>query len=210
MSAAFTVVLPHKRNPGNDRALAIALDCLMANTVNDFILLMDAAYDAPLFPRVNALVQQATTGICVYTASDMFFAPGWDQPMLEAFTSDTFVTNVVVEPGAIAMHDQNHRMDFGRKPETFRRAEFETWATGDPHFPSGEGWTCPWMFSRTGFWAMGGLATNLPPDTRGFSPADSQMFDRWKAAGNRVVRAKSYVYHLQAFSDVAEQTKEGR
>lgn len=210
MTAAFTVILPHKRNPGNDAALQIALDMLMANTANDFTLLIDAATDAPLFPRVNAMVEQATTDLCVYTASDMFFAPGWDTPMLDAFTPEAFVTNVVVEPGAIAMHDQNHRMDFGRKPETFRRAEFEAWATGDPHFPAGEGWTCPWMFSRAAFLAMGGLETNLPPDARGFTPADSRMFDRWKAAGNRVVRAKSYVYHLQGWSDVYEQTKEGR
>lgn len=42
---AFTVILPHKRNPGNDAALRICIDMLMANTRADFILMMDAAAD---------------------------------------------------------------------------------------------------------------------------------------------------------------------
>lgn len=34
MTAAFTVILPHKRNPGNDAALSICMDMLKANTVS--------------------------------------------------------------------------------------------------------------------------------------------------------------------------------
>lgn len=205
MTPAFTVLLPHKRNPGNDAALRIALDCLYTNTKNDFILISDAAYDSPLCPRVNAMVAQATTDILVYTASDMFFAPQWDVPMLEAYDEHTFVTNVVVEPGAIAMHHLNLHKDFGRKPETFNRASFEQWAgSSEAHFPNGEGWYAPYMFPRAGFLAMGGLDTTLTaPD--GFTAADTVLFDKWKAAGNKVVRARSYCYHLQRYSDIGEQ-----
>jgi hypothetical protein len=210
MTAAFSIILPHKRNPGNDRALSICLDMLMANTVNDFILLMDAADNQPLYPRVNALFEQATTDCCVYWASDMFASPGWDVPMLELWNDHTIVTNTVVEPGVISMHGGNHKMDFGRKPDTFNRAAFEAWCAGGGHVAGGEGWYAPYMISRTGFWAMGGLDLNVDAGLE-FGGADMALFAQWKANGNRVVRAPgSWAYHLQRWSDVDEQTAEKR
>lgn len=205
MTAAFTVILPHKRNPGNDRALAIALECLTANTHSDFILMMDAAFDAPLYERVNRMVMCAPTDICVYTASDMFFAPGWDTPMLDAFTHDTFVTNVVVEPRAIAMHPLNLEHDFGRKPETFRRDAFEAWCASAP-VPSGEGWYAPFMFSASRYLQLNGLDETMPD----FSEVDIDLFERHKKSGGKVVRARSFVYHLQRWSDIGEQIAEKR
>lgn len=206
--AAFSVILPHKRNPGNDAALAICLQMLASNTVNDFVLLMDAAYNAPLYARVNAMVEQATTDYCVYLASDTFVAPGWDVPMLEAVDAQTFVNGVLVEPGAIAMYSENLWQDFGRLPETFHRSAFEEFCKSAP-VPSGEGWFCPYMFHREQWLAYGGLETHLTaPD--GFTPADMNLFDRWKASGNRVIRVRSFAYHLQRFSDVAEQEHEKR
>lgn len=208
MTAAFTVILPHKRNPGNDRALAIALDCLMANTVNDFALLMDAAYDAPLYERVNRMVEDAPTEYCVYWSSDLFAAPGWDVPMLATVDERTFVTNVLVEPGAIGVHSQNVTRDFGRKPEQFDRAAFEGWTATEPEYPAGEGWYAPYMFPRSGFLAFGGLALNLGEFP--YAMPDIELFEAWKRAGNRVVRVKSYTYHLQRYSDVEEQIAEKR
>lgn len=211
-SAAFTVILPHKRNVGNDAALMICLACLMENTVLDFKLLMDAADDQPLYARINRMVEQADTDVCVYLASDIFLAPGWDLPMLAWYAPSTFVTNVLVEPGAIAMHHMNVQRDFGRKPETFRRGEFEAWTLreGQDLDVLGEGWPCPYLFNRRAWLEMGGLETDLR-SADGFTDADSRLWDRWKAAGNNIVRAKwSFAYHLQRYSDEAEQGKVGR
>lgn len=207
MTAAFTVILPHRRNPGNDAALSICIDCLMKNTVNDFMLLIDAAVDQPLYPRVNAMFAQATTDCCVYMASDTFLAPGWDVPMLAAWNERTIVTNVLVEPGAIGLHALNLHRDFGRRPDTFRRAEFEAWAQSD-YAPmlDGMGWYCPYMMSRAGFLEHGGLSTYVNgPDAHGFTGADESLFERWKAAGNTVLRVKSFAYHLQRYSQIDEQ-----
>lgn len=209
MTAAFTVILPHRRNPGNNRALEIALSCLQDNTINNFILLMDAAVNQPLNERVNRMVQAAPTDCCVYTASDMFFAPCWDVPMLEIYTPDTFVTNVVVEPRAIAMHPMNLEADYGRKPETFRRSQFEEFCKTAPVI-SGEGWFAPFMFSRAGFLEMGGLATDASPDAMGFTSADVLLFEKWKETGHFVKRAPSFCYHLQRWSDEGEQQDEKR
>ena len=205
MTAAFTVILPHRRNPGNDAAYAIALATLTANTVNEFALISDLAHDAPLYPRVNAMIEAAyTDGVC-YWASDTFAAPAWDVPMLQAWDENTIVTNILVEPGAIGMSGQNKEMDFGRKPEAFRRAEFEAWAAS-AEMRAGEGWFCPYMISRRAFLDMGGLQdAGLAPDMHGFTGADELFFERWKASGRRVVRAHSFAYHLQRFSQVDEQ-----
>ena len=207
----FTVILPHRRNAGNDAALRICLDCLIANTVNDFKLIIDAAVDQPLYERVNRMVRQADTEICVYLASDTFVAPSWDVPMLDIYAPDTFVTGVLVEPGAIGIHPDNVERDFGRKPETFRRAEFEAWcASGEAVVPSGWGWYCPVMYPRDGYFAFGGLELDLPGDHHGFAPADVALFDRWLAGGKQIKRAKSYAYHLQRWSQEDEQTHEKR
>ena len=207
---AFSVILPHLRNMGNDAALRICLDMLLANTRSDFTLLMDAVKGGNLYATINRLVEHAPTDCCLYLASDTFLAPNWDVPMLEAYDENTFVTGVLVEPGAIGMHHLNYHKDFGRKPETFRRDAFEAWATDNPHFPNGEGWLCPYLFSRKGFLAFGGYESGLSGDHHGFTGADEALFERWKAAGNRVVRARSYAYHLQRFSQLDEQQHEKR
>lgn len=206
MSAAFTVLLPHKRNPGNDDALAICIDCLMKNTDHDFILMIDAAVNEPLQARINRMARQAPTEICVYHASDMFFAPHWDTPMLDLYTPETFVTNVVVEPRAIAMYEGNLEHNFGMRPETFQRRAFEAWSVDAPLL-GGTPWYCPYMFSKTEFFKHGGLEENLAGE---FNAADMRLFERWKSAGNQVVRAKGFVYHLQKYSDVTEQMHEKR
>ncbi len=208
MTAPFTIILPHRRNPGNDAALAVALQMLAANTVNDFLLIIDTTTDDSLYAIVNRMVVQATTEAVVYWSSDMFPAPGWDVPMLSLFDDASFVTNVLVEPGAIGLYPENVGRDFGRKPETFNREAFETWCvTEGPELQlSGEGWYAPVMYHRSGFLAMGGLEDDLDGDHHGFTCADVRLFERWKAAGGRVVRAReSYTYHLQRWSQVDEQ-----
>lgn len=209
--AAFTIVLPHRRNPGNDKALAVCLDCLMSNTANDFKLIIDAATDQPLYPRINAMIAQADTEIVVYMASDVFVSPNWDVPMLELWDENTIVNNVIVEPRAIAMWPENLEADFGRTPEQFasKRARFEEWVK-DAHFPNGEGWFSGYMLSRSKFLEMGSFSTSEIADFQGFSGADMKFFSDWKASGKHVIKARSYAYHLQRWSDVGEQEHEKR
>lgn len=209
MTPAFTVILPHKRNPGNDAALKLCLDCLFTNTVSDFKLLIDAAEDQPLYPRINALMEQATTDCVVYMASDVFQSKAWDIPLLAAWQPDTIVNGVVVEPGVIGVHHWNLHQDFGRTPEQFQREKFETWVA-DAHFPDGDGWYCPYMISRSQFLEMGSFALNEKTDHQGFSGADELFFEQWKASGRKVVRARSYCYHIQRYSEIGEQEADKR
>lgn len=207
---AFTVILPHRRNPGNDKALAMCLSCLMDNTANDFMLIMDAAVNEPLFPRINRMIQIAKTSYVIYLASDTFVAPRWDVPIMEATDSRTIVTGVIVEPGAIAPHHLNKHADFGRKPETFRRAEFEQWCENDAPMLEGRGWPGLYAIPRSQFLLMGGFDTEMSAGADGFSYADIDLWDRWEAAGNSITRVKSFAYHLQRFSDEIEQVKDNR
>lgn len=209
MTNAFTVILPHKRNPGNDAALRICLDCLFANTVNDFHLLMDVAADKPLYERIHNLVMQATTECVVYTCSDTFHAPGWDVPMLAAFQPNRLVFGVVVEPGMIGVHEGNLQGEFGRRPEQYNRSGFEAWAAGHPTPPAGYGFPAPMMFGKTLY-----LQYDYPFEqalTAEFYPRDDVIIDRMIAA-NAVERARvnSYFYHLQRYSDLEEQVAHKR
>ncbi len=203
--APFAILLPHKRNPGNDAALKIALDCLFANTRNDFHLLIDAAVNQPLYQRIHNLMLQATTECVVYTTSDSFHAPDWDVPMLEAFAPDRLVYGVVVEPGMIGVYEGNVRGDFGRRPEKFDRAAFETWARHQitQSLPLGYGFPAPIMYPRTLY-----LQYDYPLlDQPDFYPRDDEIIDRMLADhAVQQVRVRSYFYHLQRWSDVGEQT----
>lgn len=212
MTPQMTIILPHQRNAGNNAALKICIDTLTTNTRNAFHLLMDVAVDEHLYERINRMFRQAETDCCVFWNSDMFAAPDWDVPMLEIWNYATIVTPVLVEPAAIAIHPDNHEHDFGRKPWTFRREEFEEWAAQpDAPFPDGEGWYAPYMMSRQRFLDIGCIEI-LPADFHGFNarPLDIEMFERHKANGGMVRRARSYVYHLQRWSDLEEQQHEKR
>lgn len=214
-SPMMTIILPHKNNPGNNAALGICIDCLARNTKHEFNLLMSVAYNQRLFAAIDRLFRQAQTDCCVFWNSDMFAAPGWDEPMLALFDYNTIVTNVVVEPGAIGVFPLNLTGDFGRKPETFRRAEFEAWATSpDAIVPGGEGWYAPYMLHRQRYLDLGGIDLDdsdvLAVDGFNTRPLDIDFFEKHKANGGVVRRAASWVYHLQRYSDPAEQTKGNR
>jgi hypothetical protein len=202
--ALFTIILPHKRSPGNDRALQIALDCLFTNTRADFHLLIDAAADEPLYPRMNRLIGQADTDCVVFTCSDIFHAPDWDTPMLAAWNYATFVMGVLVEPGVIGAHPENITRDFGRSPETFDRADFEAYALEAP-VPSGTGFPAPMMMSRQRVLELGGYGEITYTDEQGFTDADLVLIRRHEQVGGTVVRARSYFYHLQRYSERAKQ-----
>lgn len=205
---AFTILLPHRRNHGNDKALSIALDCLFTNTRSDFHLIIDAATDEPLYPRINRMVEQANTDCVVYWSSDMFAGPDWDHPMLSIFDKDSIVTNVLVEPGVIGVHPANLKENFGTTPETFKRKEFEAWCKNAP-LPE-QYWYAPWMMSRESFLEHGSFETDLMGDHHGFTSADTVFFDNWKFRGKQIKRARSFVYHLQRYSQVDEQIADKR
>lgn len=181
-SAAFTIILPHRRNPGNDAALRMALQTLVENTNHDFILSMDAATDQPLYERINRLVAHAQTEYCVYWASDTFAAPNWDTPMLDLADDHTFVNGVLIEPGAIGVHPENFKRDFGRKPESFDREAFEAYcATAE--VPDGEGWYCPYLFPREGWLLFGGLQESIVRDPHVGFALQRAIEDDWRARG---------------------------
>lgn len=209
---AFTVLLPHKRNAGNDAALRICLDCLMANTAHDFLLLMGAATDAPLYERMNSLVENAPTDCCVMLSSDLFVAPDWDTPFLEAYQAGEWANGVVVEPGAMGVHPANVMADFGMTPDAYQRGAFEAYAAQAP-MPQGDGWVVPLCFSRRAWQALGGLDVRMgmQTDADGFPylPADEDLMNRFRAEGGTIRRVRSFAYHLQRMSSRYEQSKRG-
>ena len=210
MPPKFTVLLPHKLNPRNNDALTICIDCLARNSVYDFALSMSAAADQPLYATMNRLVQEAATDICVFMHSDMFVSPGWDTRMLEVYDDDTFVTGLLVEPGAIGVWHGNVTKDFGRRPEAFQRAEFEAWATGsDAPRASGAGWFAPYMFSRRRWLAYGGHDLNAPEGVV-WTALDIALFNKHKLNQGDVIQAQAPVYHLQRWSEPSEQEAEKR
>lgn len=215
MTPPMTIILPHKNNPGNNAALRICIETLIANTRTEFNLLMSAAYNQPLFPAIDRLIRQSETDIFVFWNSDMFPAPGWDLPMLDLFDYNTIVNPILTEPGAIGIFTDNVEWDFGRKPETFRREDFEAWATsGSAPVPLGEGWYAPYMMSKQRYLDIGGIDLDegdiQARDGFNTRPLDIDMYNKHKAMGGVVRRAVSYVYHLQRYSDPVEQTKGNR
>lgn len=191
------ILIPHKRNRANDRALTIALACLVANTDVDYEILIDSETPACPYAVINRLAWKTTADWLVFSNSDVFFAPGWVEAMLTEAKPDTIATGVLVECGAISVADENVDRNFGRTPDAFNREEFEQWAADQTEIPRGEGWYFPSMHHRETFLARGGFDIHLGAFPQ---PLDIWYWNKWKADGLRVRRTASYAYHLQNFS----------
>jgi hypothetical protein len=98
-------------------------------------------------------------------------------------------------------------LDFGMLPETFRRKEFEEWARAGP-LPGGQGHHAPVIFDRKAFLDFGGY--NLSLGEYPNAALDQELWARWEVSGRRFVRARSYCYHLQQWSNPNERVKRSR
>lgn len=208
ISPQLSILIPHLRNHANDQALAIALSCIAENTSVDYELIIVADTGNDVYSLYNQLAAQASADWIVFSNSDVFFAPGWAEPMLDAAQPDTIVAGVLVECGAIGVNIQNHHRDFGMTPGTFNRAAFEQWCDQTPEIPHGAGWYMPSLHHRETFLSMGGFDVSkgrFPVDE-----LDTEYWERWRKSGHKVLRVASYAYHIQNYSNPTEQQKEIR
>lgn|SRR5574341_76235 len=202
----ISILLPHLRNPINDRALHVCLECLMDNTDVDYELIVEAvSVRRDIYPVCNSMAYRANADYIIFHNSDVFVGPGWARPMLESAAPDTIVTGVIAECGAIGVADRNVQVDFGMTPETFDRAAFEGWIGQQPSEIEGIGWYFPSLHNRDSFLARGGFQTKAA----GFpvEPVDAAYWDEWIADGLQIKRVASYCYHLQNYSGVGEPEK---
>ena len=199
-----SLLLPHLREPANDQALRICLDCIVANTPLNYELLLESVAERrDIYAVVNDMAKRANSDWLVFMNTDVFVSGGWIKALYDARDMNTIVSPVMVECGAIPVSDRNLEMDFGRTPEAFRRSEFEHWvAQGagwkDEWVDSERSWYFPSLIHRNMFNWMGGFDTGrgVFPD-----PLDKWFWDKWQQGGKHFRRVRSYVYHLQAFSD---------
>jgi len=203
----IAILIPHKHTYANDRALSVALDCIIANTGVDYEILIDSETPACPYQVINRMARQTQVEYLVFSNSDIFFAPGWAEPMLAMAQPNRIVTGVTVECGAIGVNILNHHHNFGMTPDRFDRAAFERWVIEAPEVPQGNGWYFPSMHNRQAFLDAGGFDTSKGafPD-----PLDADYWDRWEKSGQHIHRVLSFCYHLQAFSFADENQKSVR
>lgn len=202
---SIAILIAHKHETENDKALDIALSCIIRNTVNDYQVYIDTKTPACPYSIWNRMVRETSAEWVLFTNSDVFMGPAWDVPMLGVAAHDTIVTGVLVEPGAIGVHERNLKMDFGMRPETFRREEFEEWVLSEPEVPlNGIGWFMPSLHHRQTFIEFGGwdLSRGKFPQ-----PVDNFYWDKWCQEGMKFNRVASFAYHLQNYSSDEEQQK---
>lgn len=200
----LSILIPHKHDPVNDKALAIALSCIAANTRHDYELMIDTTTPGDPYVILNDMARRASSDWLFFGNSDLFPAPGWDVPLLAAAQRGTIVNATLVECGAIGVHNQNIHRNFGMTPDTFDRAGFEAWAATNPELPLGDGFVFYALLNRLDFLEEGGFdtANGAFPD-----PLDSMFWARWQASGKRIIRANALLYHLQNYSNPLEQEK---
>lgn len=201
----LSVLIPHKHEPENDKALAIALSCLAANTVNDFELLVDTTTPADPYVVLNDMARRAVGDYLFFSNSDIFVSPGWDFDLLAKAQPSVMVTATLVEPGAIGVFTGNMQRNFGMTADTFRRAEFEAWAAApDGALPDGAGFYYYALIHRKTFLDRGAfdLSRGTFPE-----PLDIYFWNNWLEDRLRIERSSALVYHLQNYSNPEEQAK---
>lgn len=204
MSPTLSIIIPHKHEARNDAALSIALSCIVANTRSDYELMVDSTTPGDPYVLFNDMALRATGEWVLFGNSDLFLAPNWDVELLKLADRDTMVSVTLVEPGAIGVHIENIHRDFGMTPETFRRAEFESFASSDPELPAGDGFYFYALRHRQTFINRGGFDTTLGKFP---TPVDIAYHEAWIRDGKRIVRSKALGFHLQNYSNPVEQEK---
>lgn len=200
----LSILIPHKHDTENDKALSVALSCIATNTRNDYELLIDTTTPADPYVVLNGLAERARGEYLAFLNSDTFVAPGWDGAMLADAAPDTILNMTLVEPGAIGVHTGNIHHDFGMTPDTFRRGEFEAFAATDPELPDNAGFYFYALIHRETFLARGMFDTERDKFPE---PLDIYFWDTWRDDGLPIKRGRGLVYHLQNYSNVEEQTK---
>lgn len=207
MTPAISIIIPHLREPQNDKALKIALDCILDNTDLDYELIVEAvATRRDIYPVLNNMAHRARAEWLVFSNSDVFLAPGWASGFYAQREQNTIVTGVIVECGVIGVASVNHHLNFGVTPDGFQRDEFEAWVTTDEaadiisgqSFHNPRGWYFPCLLNKREFNHMGGFDTSrghFPID-----PLDMIFWDKWAESGKGFKRGNSFCYHLQNFT----------
>lgn len=206
-----SILLPHLRNPSNDAALRVCLDCVVANTdINYELIVESVAERRDIYGVVNRMAEKARTDWIIPLNTDVFVSPGWITSLWELRDPETIVTPVLVECGAIPVNERNLERDFGRTPQTFARSDFELWTRLGGGWKDGwnvdaESWYFPSILNRNAFIGLGGFDTSIGgfPD-----PLDMDFWLLWELNGGKFKRAHSYVYHLQAYNE-PERGKRG-
>src|SRR5574341_1383807 len=68
----ISILLPHLRNPINDRALHVCLECLMDNTDVDYELIVEAvSVRRDIYPVCNSMAYRANADYIIFHNSDV-------------------------------------------------------------------------------------------------------------------------------------------
>lgn len=206
-----SILLPHLREPENDKALKIAVDSLITHTDLDYELIIESVAERrDIYPVINQMAARVRAEWIIFWNSDVFAAPNWIRPMYEARGLELIVSPVMVECGAIGVSERNLYRDFGMTPDSYRRDEFEAWVQAGAEWSTNwldgqRAWYFPSLISRERFLGLGGFDSSFgrfPVD-----PVDIHFWDAWEAHQGKFVRARSWVYHLQHWSSEEEQEK---
>ena len=201
-----SILLPHLREPANDKALRICLDCIVANTGLNYELIVESVAERrDIYRVVNHMAERANSDWIIPTNTDVFVAPGWVEPLYEARDTQAIISPVMVECGKIGVHVLNYERNFGTTPENFNREAFEQFVRDGGEWREGDrAWYFPSLLPRRAFLDMGGFDTTKGsfPD-----PLDIDFWDRWGASGRQFKRVRSWVYHLQQWLFEDRQSK---
>lgn len=206
MTPQISILIPHLREPQNDKALKVAIDCIIDNTDLNYELIIESvATRRDIYPVLNNMMHRARAEYIVFSNSDVFFAPGWASAFYAQRDENAIVTGIIAECGAIGVASDNYELHYGYTPEQYDRAGFEAWVASNGTRIYGDkahqhrGWYFPCLIHKRTFNHFGGFDTSrghFPID-----PVDMFTWDKWAAAGKQFRRANSWCYHLQAFSD---------
>lgn len=205
MTPDISIIIPHLRNPDNDKALKVALDCILDNTDLDYELMVEAvATRRDIYPVLNNMAHRARAEWIVFSNSDVFMAPEWASAMYAARDESAIVTGIIAECGAISVAADNYELHYGVTPDTYNRAGFEAWveqegATIYSHKAhQHRGWYFPCLLNKRTFNHSGGFDSSVGSFPQ--APCDMAYWDKWAASGKHFRRVNSWCYHLQNFT----------
>jgi hypothetical protein len=153
-----------------------------------------------VYAAFNEGVHKASNENVICICDDMFVSKGWDEMYIKYADGNTILTGYLIKPGFVPVSNKNIEFDCGTSPENFDYDKFSDYvskqSTNIPDIAYGQvGWYMPIMFYKSKF-------IEYPNLIKFPYPNDVTLIDTiLPNAGFKFAKIKSFVYHLQCFSN---------
>jgi len=195
----ISIVFPHHNVSENTKVLELKLKMLEENATYPYevLYLINKGNKEIVYPFWDFAMRNAKYDLLLWDNSDIVYSKGFMDNIIKHKDDGDWIGLELVECGAIGVHPNNIRRDFGRTADDFRREEFEEWvkeySKDRPSMRESFCWYSPSVWRKDWYIKTGGFDLTKPFP----HPVDSEFREKCEKMGTKFIVVNSFAYHFQ-------------